>query len=206
MDIRYLVVHTAAFDGRNCDADRIRGWHLDRGWRDIGYHYVILNDRHDTKADGTLEEGRPPTQQGAHCKGINSQSLGICMVGHGDREPFTAAQRARLLSLLSELAETYEVPRERIIGHREVNALVDAGQLSSQYRTSKSCPGHLIDMDAIRSEVNSTAPPQLTQEHAELRQAFATIEQHLEAMPNAKDEYQELRHHPEVLQLLGRER
>lgn len=58
-DVQYLVVHTAAFQGRNCDRDVIDAWHRARNWSGIGYHYVIINDLHDRLEDGTVQEGRP---------------------------------------------------------------------------------------------------------------------------------------------------
>ena len=64
MTPEYIVIHTAAFSGKNCDAEKIDQWHRQRGWSGIGYHYVILNDRHDNKADGTfvpIESGRTVT-------------------------------------------------------------------------------------------------------------------------------------------------
>lgn len=56
------------------DAETIRSWHLARGWSDIGYHYVV-------KLDGTIESGRPLHRVGAHVKGHNDDSIGICYVG-----------------------------------------------------------------------------------------------------------------------------
>lgn len=55
--------------------DTIRQWHVqERGFSDVGYHYVI-------KRDGTIEYGRPLDQAGAHCYGQNAHSIGICYVG-----------------------------------------------------------------------------------------------------------------------------
>ena len=51
--IRKIIIHCSATpEGKDIDAEEIRQWHLDKGWRDIGYHYVI-------KLDGTVEEGGP---------------------------------------------------------------------------------------------------------------------------------------------------
>ena len=150
MTPKYLVVHTAAFRGKNCDAARIDGWHRERGWNGIGYHYVILNDKHDSKPDGLVEPGRPENISGAHARGINSQSLGICCVGHGDYNNFTQKQYESLYNLLEELANRYEIQVENIIGHRELNNLIGRGLLDDQYQTYKSCPGNMVDMAGIR--------------------------------------------------------
>ena len=80
----YLIVHTAAHWTHNqeCDtsAAEIDRWHKARGWRMIGYHYGI-------RWNGTIEKGRTDTMQGAHTRGLNSRSLGICLSGHGSLLP-----------------------------------------------------------------------------------------------------------------------
>lgn len=98
------------------DADTIRKWHRDRGWRDIGYHHVI-------KRDGTLEIGRPPMAVGAHAKGFNQVSVGICLIGGidvmGDPDAnFTRAQYNRLEKLLRALKQAY--PEAAVVGHRDL--------------------------------------------------------------------------------------
>ena len=99
----------------------IRRWHVEeRGWSDIGYHYII-----DT--DGDVAKGRPVERAGAHVKGHNSNSIGICLVGgYGGtatdkfEEHYTEAQRKSLLSLLKSLTANY--PDAKIRGHNEVAA------------------------------------------------------------------------------------
>ena len=63
-DINKIIIHcTATPEGRDVSVDTIRQWHLDRGWSDIGYHYII-------DLEGNLHEGRPVERQGAHVRGI----------------------------------------------------------------------------------------------------------------------------------------
>ena len=70
-----LIIHcTATPEGREVSVETIRKWHLGRGWRDIGYHFVI-------GLDGEVHEGRPIEQTGAHTKGQNYDSIGIAYVG-----------------------------------------------------------------------------------------------------------------------------
>lgn len=148
--VRYLVVHTAADARENGTYDTtaadIERWHRARGWSGIGYHKVV-------RRNGRIEDGRAETVIGAHTLGLNGQSLGICLSGHGDLQPMTQAQEQALIGLLVQLAQKYQVPPERIIGHREVNRLVEQGQLGATYRTSKTCPGTKISMVHIRSLV-----------------------------------------------------
>lgn len=205
MKPNYIVIHTAAFRGKNCDANTIDQWHRQRGWSGIGYHYVILNDRHDTKKDGSLETGRPLSQSGAHAKGINSQSIGICCIGHGDEDDFTQAQYQTLYTLLKALLQQHQLSHEAIIGHREINKLIGRGLVDEQYKTGKSCPGHKVDMDVIRSTLSEeqpqTKPPTSNYQQDELIHALKVLNAHREQFANAKDELDEFLYHPEVLEL-----
>lgn len=216
LNVQYLVVHTAAFDGRNCDAAMIDRWHRDQGWAGIGYHFVIINDRHDSVADGTLQRGRAKDRPGAHVAGINSISLGICCVGHGDRRPHTEKQRATLLGLLAGLMDEYGVPIDNVIGHNEVNNLVARGVVGQQYRTTKSCPGTLVSMDEIRQQLRARreAPSEPTvlpgvaggagPSHAELVDALAVLARApVSTFPNAHVELRHFLLHPEVRELRG---
>ena len=111
-----IIVHcTATPEGRDISVEDITRWHIDRGFTTIGYHYVVL-------LDGTIERGRPEEQVGAHCKGHNSQSIGIAYVGGCDKamrpkDTRTASQCASLARLLKELKTKY--PTATIHGHNE---------------------------------------------------------------------------------------
>ena len=111
-----IIVHcTATPEGRDISVEDITRWHIDRGFTTIGYHYVVL-------LDGTIERGRPEEQVGAHCKGHNSQSIGIAYVGGCDKamrpkDTRTTPQRASLIHLLKELKVKY--PKATIHGHNE---------------------------------------------------------------------------------------
>lgn len=199
----YIVIHTAAFSGNNCDAQIIDSWHRDRGWTGIGYHFVVLNDRHATKNDGEVEEGRAVDKAGAHALGINSRSLGICCVGHGDLDDFTPAQYASLQTLVPELMARYNVPVERVIGHRELNLLADNGIVEARYRTTKSCPGTKVDMDGLRARLPVPSSPAAgpVPPDPELVAALDVLDRNRNAFPNATDELLEFLTHPEVMVL-----
>lgn len=152
-DISYIFFHTAAFDGPNVDAKEIDRWHRARGWSGIGYNYVIIDDRHDTLADGDVERGRDEDKVSAHVLGVNEISLGVCCVGHGDRRDFTSKQKKSLAKLVAKLCRKYRVPVKNVLGHREVNKLIADGKVSKEFRTSKSCPGTEVDTDEIRALV-----------------------------------------------------
>jgi N-acetylmuramoyl-L-alanine amidase len=118
--INKIIVHcTATPENRFTSVDNIRQWHKAKGWRDIGYHYVIY-------LDGTVHEGRPVEQIGSHCKGHNSNSIGIVYVGGIDAIKFkekdtrNPAQKAALLGMLKYLKNIY--PSAEIHGHRDFAA------------------------------------------------------------------------------------
>lgn len=117
-DIEMIIIHCSATpEGRDVSTDEIRSWHLDRGWSDIGYHFVV-------ELDGTVNDGRPLEISGAHAKGHNSNSIGICYVGGLDesgepKDTRTPEQEKALVELLENLKDQY--PEAQIIGHRDVS-------------------------------------------------------------------------------------
>lgn len=155
MHPEYIVIHTAASDAPGITAATIDEWHRARGWSRIGYHYVILSEKSDGQLrDGQIETGRDSDVMGAHCRGLNKRSIGICVVGDGDKTPFTQHQTTSLVYLCRVLCRTYDIPVGNVIGHREVNTLIDRGFLYARHRTKKTCPGRLNDMDALRAAIS----------------------------------------------------
>lgn len=126
----HIVLHTLAFDG-DADINRVRRWHLDRGWSDVGYHWLI-------RRNGSLEQGRAEDKEGAHAVNYNSRSVGIAFEGHGDHEMWTLPQVLTAVRLCDRISTQYDIPPHNILGHRETGA-------------PKTCPGTKIDMDAFRA-------------------------------------------------------
>ena len=117
-EVKFLVVHCSATpEDMDIGVEEIRRWHLQRGWVDVGYHYVI-------RRDGRVEKGRSTTTPGAHARGFNEISLGICLVGgvESDKKTaeanFTHAQWESLEAQLRELKRAY--PDAEILGHRDL--------------------------------------------------------------------------------------
>lgn len=120
--IRQLVIHCAAtYPSMDIDAKWIDRVHRKRGFDMIGYHFFI-------KRDGTVEPGRAVNRSGAHVKGHNKQSIGICLAGGlqegGDTEDqdawqdnFTPDQMRSLRETIAMLREQY--PGAEILGHRD---------------------------------------------------------------------------------------
>ncbi len=114
--INKIIIHCSDTpDGRAVTVDEIRRWHKERGFSDIGYHYVIM-------LDGSVRNGRPLEQAGAHCKGQNAHSIGICYVGGCDlnrrpKDTRTDAQKTAMAGLIRELKRRF--PTATIHGHNE---------------------------------------------------------------------------------------
>lgn len=116
--ITELVVHCSATKpDQDIGVAEIRDWHVGQnGWNDVGYHYVI-------RRDGKIEVGRYIDEVGAHAKGHNENSVGICMVGginsNGNPDAnFTFKQYDALHQLLLTLCHNYDRPK--ILGHRDL--------------------------------------------------------------------------------------
>lgn len=105
--ISQFFIHCSASDNPNHDdIEVIRDWHLQNGWKDVGYHYFIAKD-------GTLQEGRDEKLKGAGVLGFNDHSIHICLSG---RFSFTFAQAMTLHALLYDLKDRY--PRATVDPHR----------------------------------------------------------------------------------------
>jgi len=109
--------------------DEVRRWHRDRGWSDIGYHYLI--DR-----NGQVVEGRPVEKTGAHVKGHNTGTIGISLFGGHEssandnfEDHFTEHQDQSLRRLIDDLRQRFP-DITKIVGH-------------NQYAT-KGCPGFSV--------------------------------------------------------------
>lgn len=138
-DIRYIIVHHTE---RNNDFPafiKFRHIYL-RGWDTIGYHYLIGNRRPFTK-DGGLYLGRPENHVGAHARGFNGVSLGICLIGNLNNTNPSPKQLKALVDFLKKKSKQYQIPVRNILGHRELP------------NVTKSCPGQNLDMDMVRQAV-----------------------------------------------------
>lgn len=116
-NIKELIVHCSATpEGKDFTVSQIREWHLQRGFSDIGYHYVIYRD-------GSIHIGRDESIIGAHCTGHNTNSIGVCYIGgcasdgKTPKDTRTTEQKQSLVKLLKELKTKY--PQASIHGHRD---------------------------------------------------------------------------------------
>ena len=115
--INLIIVHcTATVEGRDYTVADIDRWHKQRGWKGIGYHFVIYRD-------GSVHHGRKIEEIGAHCTGQNADSIGICYIGglsadgKTPKDTRTSMQKAALRSLINELKAKFL--GVTVHGHRE---------------------------------------------------------------------------------------
>lgn len=143
MKIARIILHCSdSPDNVDIGVKEIRAWHTakppnGRGWRDIGYHYVV-------RRNGVVEVGRyengdsvlEGTEIGAHVAGHNRDALGICWVG---RKAPTRAQKLSLLKHVLYLMDLHAIPIEQVYGHYE-------------FDKNKTCPN--LDMEKTRREIS----------------------------------------------------
>lgn len=114
--VNEIILHCSATpEGRPHTVEDIRRWHLQMGFKDIGYHFVVY-------LDGSVHQGRHLDLVGAHTTGHNAHSIGVCYIGGCDRnlkpkDTRTPQQKQALLNLCRELIERF--PNATIHGHNE---------------------------------------------------------------------------------------
>lgn len=108
----YIIVHCSDTPPvLDYGVEEIRRWHREeRGWTDIGYHYVI-------RRNGKVEVGRPKDTIGAHCLGLNDRSVGICLIGGKAGPDYYPVQYKALEELIRTLKVDY--PQAIIRGHND---------------------------------------------------------------------------------------
>lgn len=129
-DIEVLIIHHSA-SPRSITTAAIRHWHVEgNGWSDIGYNYVI-------EGEGEVVIGRPLSLVGAHCKGHNHNSIGICVVGDNTKtkHQWSMSQIASLQDLIFGLKLVF--PGVEVKGHKDFGPTL--------------CPG--VDVQQLLNEV-----------------------------------------------------
>ena len=115
----------------------IDSWHRARGFKKIGYHYVIY-------MDGSVNPGRPVEEVGAHAEGHNATSVGICYVGGLDdrgrpADTRTPEQKIAIRTLVNELKGRYPQART-VVGHRDLSPDKNGNGVIEKWEWLKECP------------------------------------------------------------------
>ncbi len=165
--IKYIVLHIS--DSSWGTAMEINNWHQQRGWKEIGYHEVILNGfptaQHKSKnirdemLDGSVEIGREldpnatleSDEYGAQVKGFNSKSMGICCIAKtGDK--ITSKQMEKLRLRVAYNLKKFDLPAHAVRGHSELDP------------KKPYCPG--INLDLFRKAVQNLIDKENKKEEA----------------------------------------
>lgn len=148
--VKHIIVHCS--DSEWGCAAVIDEWHKARGWKGIGYHFVVGNGRPApdlflNALIGAVEVGRridgdgfiEPDEVGSHALGYNDTSIGVCLIGKKD---FAPEQMLTACLLVAQLMNRFGVKLENVLGHYETPK---AG--------GKTCPN--FDMQNFRARVQA---------------------------------------------------
>ncbi|NOS68133.1 MAG: hypothetical protein HOO67_07300 [Candidatus Peribacteraceae bacterium] len=154
--VRLLVVHHTAIavaGDKRSGLEKMRAlyqYHAqNRGWGDIGYHYVIDDQ-------GQIYEGRAGGDfvVGGHVYCNNVGTVGISLMGNFDKEQPTQDQAKSLQWLLQLLAQKYNIntSRDAVFHGKTLSPIVGHRQL-----VSTDCPGTAMwsAMDQVRNHVRT---------------------------------------------------
>ena len=139
---KIIIHHSATKDSGTVSWNAIRRFHtIECAWGDIGYHFGIehIADAGDPAGSYEIMFGRMPDVPGAHTKGENGHSVGVCFVGNFDAVTVPAGQWDRGVELVRWLMREYGIAADQVRGHRDF--------------ANKTCPGKLFDMDLFRAEL-----------------------------------------------------
>ena len=133
-----IVIHCSATkEGVEYNREHIKKWHLQRGFKDIGYHFIV-------RLDGTIEIGRPLNKVGAHVSGYNANTIGICYIGglnsNGKpKDTRTNKQKESLNKLIKMLIGLIPSLNE-IKGHRDYSKDLNNNGVIETNEYMKDCP------------------------------------------------------------------
>lgn len=123
---RIIIHHSASTDTEGMNFAGILAWHVKgRGFSNIAYHRIL----EDVNGTIVVIEGRLLTRMGAHAKGANFDSIGVCVVGH---DKFSPAMIRRLRSVVNELREVFKLSKKAVRYHGECGT------------TATECPGETL--------------------------------------------------------------
>ena len=135
--VKYIVIHCSATRStRDYTAEQLLRDHKTRGFRTVGYHFYI-------RKNGDIKSTRPIERIGAHCRGFNRESIGICYEGGLDckgqpKDTRTCWQKHSLRVLILTLLKDF--PGCRVCGHRDLSPDLDGDGEIEPEEWIKACP------------------------------------------------------------------
>ena len=128
---KIVLHHSLTNDGQTVSWGAIRKFHIvDLNWIDIGYHFGVEQVGNDYE----IFVGRMMNKIGAHCKGKNDSSLGVCFVGNFDLEPPPQLQFELGLGLVKTLCDVFQIDKHHVYPHH-------------RFAPWKTCPGTQFGVD-----------------------------------------------------------
>lgn len=128
-----IILHHAA--AKNCSAEDIHRWHLNKGWSGAGYHFLV-------RKDGKIYRLRPEDKVGAHAYGSNYNSIGVCFEGDYMVENMPEEETKAGQELVAYLKNKYGISEVEV--HKRVNAT--------------SCPGDNFPFNQIANATEIITP------------------------------------------------
>lgn len=136
--IHHIILHCSATrEDRSLLTSDLEVIHRRRGFRGIGYHYYV-------RKDGSVFNTRPIELIGAHAKGHNAHSIGICYEGGLDKQgrakdTRTPEQRSALRLLVHQLLKRFD-GNVRVCGHRDLSPDINGDGVIEPEEWVKECP------------------------------------------------------------------
>lgn len=129
MTPKYIIIHHTASSRDNTTVKDVNAWHKVRNFTlsnlgyYVGYHYLVLGT-------GEIVQTRQDNEVGCHCvaKNMNFQSIGICLTGNFDIDQPAEKQINSLTTLIEKKLKDFSIPKEKILGHREVSSTECPGE------------------------------------------------------------------------------
>lgn len=148
-----IILHHAA--ASSCSAEQIHSWHLKNAWAGAGYHFLV-------RKDGSIYRLRPEEYVGAHARGSNYNSIGICAEGNFENETMSNVQKNSLIELVSYIKGKYGI--SKVQRHKDVGSTACPGRnypfdeiatakTSSQNTSTNVCDGNPI-IKSIQTKLN----------------------------------------------------
>ena len=144
--INLIIIHCSATEeGKEYSVEDITNWHQARGFRTIGYHFLIHSDG---SIDGKAEGCRSIMEIGAHAKGSNRRSIGICYIG-GLRygKPADTRTAAQINAMRCLVKAIQSISSSAVVGHRDLSADLNGDGVIQKQEWMKACPSFNVEKE-----------------------------------------------------------